>query len=169
MDALLGPPGVAPGPRGPPCPLPWVCARCLKDEARGHPVWRVWLMGPLPDAITALLLQSHHLCSISETGRKGIRPDLPSPVGGLGGRRGRSRPWPWDGGSSSDLYFFKTSSKLYVEKNTLVYTHTHAHTHTHTLRHTHTIQPLLSPPPEQKHFQHLGSGFCFPASSCCAA
>ena len=108
-------------------------------------MWRVWLMGPLPDAITALLLQSHHLCSISETGRKGIRPDLPSPVGGLGGRRGRSRPWPWDGGSSSDLYFFKTSSKLYVEKNTLVYTHTHAHTHTHTQTHTYHPTSAVTP------------------------
>jgi len=125
------PPGVAPRRRGLPPPRG---VRSLEDEARGHPVWRVWLMGPVPGAITALLLQSHHLSGIfafPEMGRKGIRPDLPSPVGGLGGR---GRGWQEFSESKQFLViciFFLTKSKLYVQKNTLVYTHTHTHIHTH--------------------------------------
>lgn len=67
-------------------------------------------MGPLPDTITALLLQSHHLCSISafpETGRKGIRPDLPSPVGGLVGGGVGPDPGPGTAGVLVTCIFLK--------------------------------------------------------------
>lgn len=90
VDAPRAPPGVAP-----PTPRPASSLGCALSGGQGAwaPCVASVVMGPVPGAVTALLLQSHRLRGIfafPETGREGICPDVPSPVGGLVGR-GRGR------------------------------------------------------------------------------